>query len=245
MSTELSEMFNDTHVTDLLPAYALGSLEHEERIQVSEHLMTCATCHAELKSYQFVTDQLALAAPDVTPAKELRQRLANRVKPLPAEPEPQVSWWERLTHLWLRAAPAWGMVSLALIVVLAVANLTLRQHINESTAGSDSMRIVTFDGTDVAPGATGTLVISEDGEYGTLVVDGLPPLDAAHQYQLWLIKDGQRTSGGIFSVSSEGYGALEVSSPAPLASYPAFGVTIEPAGGSPGPTGDKVLGGSL
>jgi anti-sigma-K factor RskA len=107
------------------------------------------------------------------------------------------------------------------------------------------MRIVSLTGTDAAPGATGTIVISQDGEHGTLVVDGLPPLDEAFQYQLWLIKDGQRTDGGVFSVDSEGYGALWVSSPAPLSSFPAVGITIEPAGGSPGPTGDKVLGGSL
>ncbi len=245
MSHKMSEMSNDTHVNELLPAYALGSLEQEESIQVSEHLATCVACRAELQSYQFVTDQLALAAPDVAPSVALRQRLTDRVNPAPAAPESQLSWWEQLTQLWLRAAPAWGMVSLALIVVLAVANLTLRQQVDDSRSGSSGMRVVIFDGTDMAPGATGTLVISENGEYGTLVVDGLPPLDAAHQYQLWLIKDGQRTNGGVFSVSSEGYGALEVSSPAPLASYPAFGVTIEPAGGSPGPTGDKVLGGSL
>jgi anti-sigma-K factor RskA len=137
------------------------------------------------------------------------------------------------------------MVSLALLVALAVVNLTLRQQINASKVESGRMRIVTLEGTDAAPDATGTLVLSENGEYGTLVVDGLPHLDAAHQYQLWLIKDGQRTDGGVFSVSYTGYGALEVSSPDPLSSYPAFGVTIEPAGGSPGPTGDKVLGGSL
>jgi anti-sigma-K factor RskA len=30
-----------------------------------------------------------------------------------------------------------------------------------------------------------------------------------------------------------------------LDAYTDFGVTVEPAGGSPGPTGDKVLGGSF
>jgi anti-sigma-K factor RskA len=31
----------------------------------------------------------------------------------------------------------------------------------------------------------------------------------------------------------------------PLKAFSTFGITIEPAGGSPGPTGDKVLGGGL
>ena len=107
------------------------------------------------------------------------------------------------------------------------------------------MRIVMLTGTEAAPGVTGTIVITTAGESGTLVVDGLPSLDEARQYQLWLIRDGQRTSGGVFSVNPEGYGLLWISSPANLTSYGAFGITIEPAGGSPGPTGDKVLGGIL
>jgi anti-sigma-K factor RskA len=61
----------------------------------------------------------------------------------------------------------------------------------------------------------------------------------------WLIENGQRTSGGVFSVSQEGYGSLRVSSPQPLSNYSAFGITVEPVGGSPGPTGNKVLGSPL
>jgi len=91
----------------------------------------------------------------------------------------------------------------------------------------------------------GMLVISKDGNYGTLIVENLPPLDQAYQYQLWLIKDGQRTSGGVFSVNEDGYGVLYVLSKKSLISYPSFGITVEPAGGSSSPTGDKVLSGNL
>ena len=90
------------------------------------------------------------------------------------------------------------------------------------------------------------LVIGSDGDEGGLVVEDLPALDANHQYQLWLIdRDGQRTSGAVFSVDAEGYGTTMVTSPLPLTSYVAFGVTAEPIGGSPGPTGQKVLGGTF
>ena len=60
-----------------------------------------------------------------------------------------------------------------------------------------------------------------------------------------LVKDGKRSSGGVFSVQDNGYGVLKIDSPLPLIEYQTFGVTIEPFGGSPGPTGKKVLGGSL
>ena len=73
----------------------------------------------------------------------------------------------------------------------------------------------------------------------------LDMLDSASQYQLWLIKDGNRTSGGVFSVLDNSYGVLVVNSSESLSVYDGFGVTIEPAGGSQGPTGSKVLGGNI
>jgi hypothetical protein len=42
------------------------------------------------------------------------------------------------------------------------------------------------------------------------VVDHLGALSPEQQYQLWLIQDGKRTSGGVFSVSSEGYASLVI-----------------------------------
>lgn len=242
-------MLNHVHVIELLPAYALGSLDEEDAIQVAEHLDTCPGCRAELLSYQAVVDRLALAAPDAMPSSELKQQILRQLQAPRRGPtaRPRRSWWQWIVSLFQRAAPAWGLASLALIALLALSNLWWWQRANQErplvTPGG--MQIVAMVGTDAAPAAVGTLIISGDGEYGTLVVDGLPALDPDHQYQLWLIRDEQRTSGGVFSVNSEGYGALWIASPEPLSSYPAFDITIEPRGGSPGPTGDKVLGGSL
>jgi hypothetical protein len=70
------------------------------------------------------------------------------------------------------------------------------------------------------------LVISKDGKQGTLVVDDLPGLPADQQYQLWLIQNGERTSGGVFSTDESGYGYLEIHAPQPLVSFESFGVTI-------------------
>ena len=92
---------------------------------------------------------------------------------------------------------------------------------------------------------SGYLMVFNDEKYGTLVVEHAPPLEPGKQYQLWLTKDGKRTDGGVFSVGKNGYGVLYVWAKEPLDSFSEFGVTIEPEGGSPGPTGEKVLGGDL
>jgi len=122
-----------------------------------------------------------------------------------------------------------------------------RQQVRAAVARlpEEQQRVLALAATDAAPGATGKLVISRDGEYGTLVADGLPALDAGHQYQVWLIRTGQHTSGGVFSVGHHGYGVIEILAPEPLGSYPSFHVTVEPSGGSPAPTGAEVLAGHL
>lgn len=242
-------MSTDAHVFELLPAYALGSLDEDEATQVADHLSACPVCRAELRSYEEVVGRLALATPDTAPPAELGQKIMGRLQTPRSGvvAEPRRAWWQPLADLFRRPAPGWALASLALVALLITSNLWWWQRANrdEPMVTPGGMRVVAMVGPTTDSAAVGTLVISGDGEYGTLVVDGLSPLDEGHQYQLWLIRDGQRTSGGVFSVNSEGYGALWISSSEPLSSYPAFGITVEPAGGSPGPTGEKVLGGTL
>jgi len=234
------------HVTDLIPAYALNCLDAEEVARVADHLKLCQECQVELRAYQSVVDQLPLAVPQSEPSQQVKQALLTRVgQASPVEKQP--SAWARLMNYFKVATPAWGLASLALVVVLVVSNLALWRQVNQlqSNPGATALRVVNLDGTEFSPGATGMIVMSRNGEYGTLVVDHLPALSPEEQFQLWLIQDGKRTSGGVFSVSPEGYASLVISSPHPLDNYGSFGITIEPAGGSPGPTGEKVLGGNL
>ncbi len=69
--------------------------------------------------------------------------------------------------------------------------------------------------------------------------EALPPLPAGRTYQLWTIVAGQPVSHGIFE--PEGDGRAQVLAQAPPGAVQAIAVTIEPDGGVPAPTGDKVL----
>jgi anti-sigma-K factor RskA len=241
-------MNTEEHVYDLLPAYALNSLDEEEKIIVAAHLVDCEKCQLELESYQQVVAELPLAMKTRQPPTHLKTAIFDQLAEYrqKADSRSQESWFDRLRSIFLSTAPVWGAASLVLVLVLLVSNLyllnSLRTH--QATQQKD-LTTVALAATDYSPQAVGMLVISGDGEYGVLVVDHLPVLNETQQYQLWLIYNGQRTSGGVFSVNDEGYGSLLVTSEQPLSSYPAFGITIEPAGGSPGPTGEKVLGGEL
>ncbi|HEX6034518.1 MAG TPA: anti-sigma factor [Anaerolineales bacterium] len=236
---------SDEHVLDSLPAYALGSLDAEEARRVEEHLLSCLICRDESNSFQRVANQMGFAAPGVSPSPDLKERLMQRVQTarsaqrIPAQASKR-SWLERLL-------PVWGVASLCLLIALAGSNLVLWQRLNQLQVGTSSlgMRAVPLSAPEAGSTATGFVLISADGEDGALIVDGLPPLEDGQQYQLWLIRDGQRTSGAVFSTDENSYGGTRIRAPLSLLEYSSVGVTIEPEGGSPQPTGTKVLGGPL
>lgn len=236
----------EQHFNNDLPAYALGALDKEETLRIEEHLANCLACRSELQAFLQVTELLPLATNLHEPTAGLEQRILAQVmvQPVDQAMRPSHGLRERLADFWRILFPAWGIISLALIFLLVVSNLTLLRQINQPPASGDFL-IVSLMGTERTTQASGILLVSRDGREGTLTVENLPPLQTNLQYQLWLIRDGKRTSGGVFSVNSSGYGHLEVASSDSLLSYDSFGVTIEPAGGSPGPTGNKVLGGKF
>jgi anti-sigma-K factor RskA len=143
--------------------------------------------------------------------------------------------------------PAWGVVSLLMIVGLAVANVWLWGRVDrlEVATAPGGMRAVPLTATGAAPEASGFVIIGADGRNGALIVDRLPALGSDREYQLWLIRDGERTSGAVFDTDDSHYRGQRITAPVSLFEYAAVSITIEPAGGSPQPTGDEVLGGPL
>lgn len=235
---------DNLHVIDDIPAYVLGALNAERMHQVDVHIAGCSDCRNELASYQLVAGNLSYLMPQHDLPPDLRSSILQKATHM--ENEKPLSVKERVRR-WFSplATPAWGGISLVLIAFLAAGNVFFFQQSRLTKESPSDFQIVTMAGQKNTLAASGVIVMSGDGNYGTLVVDNLPALDSTKQYQLWLIKEGKRTSGGVFSVLDTGYGVLEVKSQQPLSMYDTFGVTIEPAGGSNGPTGDKVLGGTL
>jgi anti-sigma-K factor RskA len=239
------------HVTDSIPAYSLGCLDADDLLRVRSHLAACPTCQAELLAYQAVADQLHLVVPQHTPPARLRRSVIRRIdqtKAFETRPSAQntQSWLARLANLLAPVQPALKWAALVVILVLTANNLTLWQKLNQAqTHASQDFRVVDMSGTSTTPGAGGVFLISADGSFGTLLADGLSTLNDQQVYQLWLIKDGKRTNGGIFNIKTNGYGSLVVKPTQSLLEFTSFGVTIEPAGGSPAPAGAKVLGGDL
>lgn len=239
-------------ILDLIPGYALGSLDADDLQLVTRHLQDCPVCRQDVQAYQETVASLAMAAPQYAPSPALKSRLMQKIDQQGAPTNPQQDGWVGL----FKALSAWfsspvgvvaGALAVLMVIALGVNNLVLWSQVRElqSLAAQQELRLVQLSGTTHAPNASGYIVFNPNQSSGKLIVENTPGLSQTQQYQLWLIKDGKRTSGGVFSVNESGSTTHIIRAEKPLDSFQAFGITVEPRGGSPAPTGIKVMGGDL
>lgn len=239
---EMEKHTSDRHVKDELAALALGILDSTESQRIHEHLSKCDECRKELAGFQSTAASLATLVPQVDPPARLKSSILATI----SSAQEKAPWTERLKAFFTPPGAILRVGGLALILVLLFSNLVLWNRVNElSRMQRHGYASVLLDPTQIDPDASGMVIYTLDGRYGLLVVDNLDPLPPEMQYQLWLIHSEKRTDGGVFSVGRGGYFVMMIESPELLTRYDGFGITIEPAGGSSGPTGEKVLGGSF
>jgi hypothetical protein len=98
--------------------------------------------------------------------------------------------------------------------------------------------------TRLAPEAAGPsaeVLWSPTHKRGLMYARGLSKVPTDKTYELWLIAGGTPVPAGTFNVDEAGNAVLELPEIRQGASPDAFGVTVEPAGGSPIPTSPILL----
>ncbi len=103
-------------------------------------------------------------------------------------------------------------------------------------------KFLKLKGTVHAPAASITIAWSP-AKHKVLVDLGsvkMPENDKAHQYQLWALVGGKPVDLGVFDNSPDSTDMKEMKTIASV-SADAFAVTLEPRGGSPGPTMDQMM----
>jgi anti-sigma-K factor RskA len=101
--------------------------------------------------------------------------------------------------------------------------------------------IYTISGTPDAPNASGQLVYLPGNQTAFLSVQNLPAAPAGRTYQVWFVPPGQQPKpidAGLLGTTDPNEAARLQ---ADLGQYQAVAVSLEPAGGSPQPTGPVVL----
>lgn len=178
----------------------------------------------------------------------------HNVSPLLMTPAPKPA--RRWTFLRTAAAAA-SLLLVGLNMTLLVQNQQLRAHQEEIAAElAQQNRALIFLAAEephevILPAAQENSLAQADvlwnSSLGVAVVyvRAFPELPPDKAYQIWLNKDGQRTSPGLFTVENGGMGIFVFSITEPLDSYDAIGITPEPASGSLGPTAPPVVRGPV
>ena len=235
----------------LLGAHALGALSEAEALQVEAHLAACEQCAARAAEFRQIANGLLHLAPEVKPPAGLRARLMAALDG-DAQPARRSNPAGR-GLVWAGALAAVALLALNLSQWVRNASLQaqLESLATQQGAGQTAQALRSYPSSQVveleAEGIRGTLVYDPGFPLAVLYIWGLEEPGPQQAYQAWLISaDGTRTSGGLLELPEEqGFAWLVVRAPRPLQDYSGFGLTLEPADGSPLPTGPRILGGDL
>jgi hypothetical protein len=104
---------------ELLPWYATGRLDEQERAEVDRHLSSCAHCRRQLAFERRMVDEFAALAPEVEGGwARLEQRL--QAPQAGASRRPHESWWDKVAK---DAATLWQGFSRPAVAAVAAAQL--------------------------------------------------------------------------------------------------------------------------
>ncbi|MGH6690426.1 MAG: anti-sigma factor domain-containing protein [Gammaproteobacteria bacterium] len=221
-----------------LAAYALESLESDERDRVERHVAECSTCAPIVAGYRAVVGTLPVGLRPVPPPPRAWSTIRAAARP----PQPRRRRWTRAI-----AWPALAAAAASLLVWNVILHGELARRSPGPAPGPDVEalsrrpgRLVIFAGTGV-PGANARLFVAVDGG-GHLAVSGLRVLPRERTYQLWFVRKGDSAaSGSTFTVDASGRAWAKVTVPAPFDAVRTIMVTEEPVPGSGAPTGQHLL----
>jgi anti-sigma-K factor RskA len=218
-----------------LAAYALGSLDEDEKRTVEQHLEECQVCREELVWLQPAIDLLPESVAQVDPPPQLRDRLLAEVRSDAAEPavaaEPTREKPSRkgfVRGFLLR--PATGLAAAALIVA-GIGGYALNE------GGSDSGG----NTTTISAQGPGSLhaKLERSGDSGVLKLTGLHQASPSHVYEAWVQSGNEIRPTSLFDARHNGTASVSLENH--LDGANAVMVTVEPRGGSHQPTSPPVI----
>jgi hypothetical protein len=241
-------------------AWVLGALPDDEHERFAAHLAGCVICQREVSELQMVADTLPLAAPQVAPPPELKERIMAAVRAeaavleaagpeadvVPAAPpgaEPAAAperprpekpkrerRWFRMPSLALRPLPAAALA--AVLIALGIGGGVLLS--NGPSGRTVRAQVV----APSAPAARASLTVADNR--ATLKVRDFPAPPSGRVYQVWLKRAGRPPdpTTALFRVRG---GDATVDVPGSMRGVDQVLVTAEPDGGSRAPTRAPVI----
>ncbi len=227
-------MRDSEHLRELIPAYVIGATDADETRLVEAGLVDYPELAEELREYQRMNDALAESVPAMMPPPEMLGNLlaaAREVRPAPAikvlpRPTPR------------RVAVSWRWIAACLTLFLVLSNAFWLYR-----ASVPTVREIVFQGNPEAEliGLRCRIIVSPSSESAIMIAENFPVLGAGQAYQVWMRRDGEVVSLGVFRVDAQGDGLLSFTADAINQPFDSIGITIEPLDGSAQPTTPSVV----
>jgi len=229
-----------------IPAYALGALDADDIVALEAHLEKCAYCRTELTEYRAMSESLLTAIPPKQPSAKLRKQLKDQLPSARKKSLPKFTWnfYRIATGVTVIALLALNLVSLNQTRQIQTQQSELMNQMEDAQVALAMLSYpgverLSVDGVDI----TGSFLLDSDRNIAALIVWDMPQLSEEQTYQAWLIdSQGGRISAGIFyPQTNQAYTTQVITADKGFSNYVGIGVTVEPAGGSAQPTGERVL----
>jgi anti-sigma-K factor RskA len=243
--------YEHEEVKTMVAAYAIGAVPEDEMPAIRDHILSCEVCMAEADAYAITASALALTVAPAPLPVGFADRILEQVRPQQTETTPAKRSWSLFPRV------AFGAVALVAIV-LAGGLIDARNDAQEASrrlialqqqAERNEAALSAFVHSDAgmrlegSSGAVAQMVPTPDG--ATLAVAGLPEAPQGHVYQLWLVRGAcgdqepcSYVSGALFDVQE---GLVVVQVDRSVRNFADAAVTLEPEGGSEGPTTKPLL----
>lgn len=228
-------------MAEAIAAYALDALPPNEEATVVAYLAAHPQARALCEEYRAIVGMLPYAAAPSEPPPFLREGVLRSIRGERARRR------FRVPQVGYRFASAFAACALLLLLVWNV-GLQLRVNHDDTAVSAASFwsqpGLISYDmlPADAAPNSTGRIYLSPNGKQTGFAVSGLPVLPSDKTYQLWFRLDNQaRVSIATFAVDPTGSAVMVLPVPPNSRAYVSCGITEEPRGGSPKPTGPRVL----
>lgn len=217
------------------------------------HLAHCGACRDELADLEATVAGLARTVPPVQPSAATTQRILGATRrSYPHGPTAADAGAARRRRR-VRRALAWvGRTALvATVAGLVVSHWTLRARLDEAQGliargygllrflASPDVRTVAFH-SDRFPEARAFVSYEEGSGRFIVFAFGVPPAPSGLVYQLWAIDDAIRPAA-VFSPDARGGMLLRHREPPRRSDTRLFAITLEPAPGTPEPTGTMLF----
>jgi anti-sigma-K factor RskA len=226
----------ESDVHTLTGPYVLDALPEDERARFEQHLTECAFCTTEVAELREAAVKLAtqVAAP---PPPALKADVMSAIEQVRQLPPVVPGGRDELSRRRVGRRSVLALAAAALAVA-ATGGIAIDQYREKQDAVQANQQVAAVLAqpdartlhSPVAGGGQATLVESAGADAAVVVLRDLPELPADSTWQLWLI-DPDRTAhsvglaaGDLTTVVNGAAGKI------------AFGLTIEPDGGSATPT---------